>query len=352
MDLDLGETLVVKKPNETIVDYSSANPIPEWIQKAIDTQLSIDEEDAHRAGQVGYMARALVLASMPYKDPKADIYERKNGKFRLRILAGYYGGIPYGIYPRLLMSWITTECVRTQSPTLELGQSLRNFLLDIMDVRHFTGGKNGSITRITEQMKRLFGSVVTASFEGDDKPFRLRGVMISRELTLDEKQFQQQLLEDQDAREAGNNEKRLWTPLVPEDAGKWQSELHLNYHFFEECVTSPVPIDLRAYKALRGSPMAMDLYNWLTYRMSYTRRTTHPIPWESLMMQFGADFSGYADKNQAVRDFKKLFIQAAKAVQIVYSEVKLDAQDNGLVLHPSPTHIKRPEARQGNLFLQ
>jgi hypothetical protein len=61
-----------------------------------------------------------------------------------------------------------------------------------------------------------------------------------------------------------------------------------------------VPIDLRAYKALRGSPLAMDIYTWLTYRMSYTTRRTRPIRWEALMGQFGSRFTGEG----AVRDFK------------------------------------------------
>ena len=60
------------------------------------------------------MARALVIATMPYKDPKTDAFVRTNGDFKLRIVAGYGGGIPYAIYPRLLMSWVTTEAVQTR----------------------------------------------------------------------------------------------------------------------------------------------------------------------------------------------------------------------------------------------
>ncbi len=33
-----------------------------------------------------------------------------------------------------------------------------------------------------------------------------------------------------------------------------------------------VPIDLRALNALKGSPLALDIYSWLTYRMSYLRK--------------------------------------------------------------------------------
>ena len=98
------------KKQETIIDYRAGH-VPEWVRRAIDEQFAIEAEDARQAGTLGYMTRALVLATMPYKDPKADVFTRVNGDFKLRILAGYEGGIPYGIYPRLLMSWVATEAV-------------------------------------------------------------------------------------------------------------------------------------------------------------------------------------------------------------------------------------------------
>lgn len=60
-------------------------------------------------------------------------------------------------------------------------------------------------------------------------------------------------------------------------AGTWTSKVRLSDSFFRECIAKPVPIDLRAYKALRGSPLAMDVYTWLTYRLSYTERRSRPI---------------------------------------------------------------------------
>lgn len=50
-------------------------------------------------------------------------------------------------------------------------------------------------------------------------------------------------------------------------------------------------------RALR-SPLALDIYCWLTYRASYLRRPTE-IPWTALALQFGA---GYADPNGEPRE--------------------------------------------------
>ncbi len=91
----------------------------------------------------------------------------------------------------------------------------------------------------------------------------------------------------------------------------------------------------------------MDVYTWLTYRMSYTERRTRPIPWASLMLQFGSNFRN----DQAVRDFKKAFLKALKAVAVVYPQAQVDVKDNGLVLIPSPTHIQPVgQPRQKELF--
>ncbi|MGH8305788.1 MAG: replication protein RepA, partial [Steroidobacteraceae bacterium] len=53
--------------------------------------------------------------------------------------------------------------------------------------------------------------------------------------------------------------------------------------------TSPVPIDMRAMKALKRSPLALDIYFWLTYRLSYLRHA-RVIPWAALQLQFGSSY--------------------------------------------------------------
>ncbi len=49
--------------------------------------LYLDQEDAYAAGEVGFLARALVQATLPHSDPKANEFVRRNGHFTLSILA-------------------------------------------------------------------------------------------------------------------------------------------------------------------------------------------------------------------------------------------------------------------------
>ena len=347
---DLEEKLAKQGKSELVeIDYRSKKPLPDWVREAIESSLAIEAEDAKSAGALGFMARAMVQATMPYKDPKRDVYMRRNGDFKLRVVAGYEGGIPFGIYPRLLLSWLTTEAVKKQSAEIELGASLAEFLREVVDVRSRSGGSRGTATRVSEQMKRLFGSLLTATYE-DTTPgakntrFRLRNVMIADELDFNPT--------------AADS---LWEPQASVEAGKWKSSVHLTQRFYEEITERPVPIDLRAYKALRGSALAMDLYNWLTYRNSYLRETSRPIPWVRLMAQFGSSYGAldlasdsFNEKRlsaserealfQARRNFRKSFVKAIKMVNVVYPQAKVDMSDEGVILIPSKTSI------QGSLF--
>ena len=91
-----------------ITDYDFASTLPNRVRDEIEVSLAIENEDARNAGKLGFMARALVQATMPYKDPKSNFFERRNGDLKLRIVSAERSGVPFGIYPRLLMSWLTT----------------------------------------------------------------------------------------------------------------------------------------------------------------------------------------------------------------------------------------------------
>jgi hypothetical protein len=333
-----------KRVQPLTFDYRSSKPLPKWVMDAIDESMAIESEAAQKAGALGFMSRALTLASLPYKDPKSVEYTRQNGDFKLRILGGYEGGVPYGVYPRLLMSWVTTEAVRTQSPELHLGPSLSSFLTEVMDVRP-GGGVRGSATRVSEQMKRLFGSFITAQYTGklQNRGFMLKNILMVEEAELFDEDMAR-LDGGGDAAEGDDATDALWQPQSGAEIGTWQSKLRLTSTFFQECVTSPVPIDVRAYKALRGSAMAMDIYTWLTYRMSYTSKETRPMRWEALQMQFGTSLPS---DEQGKRDFKKAFLKNLQIVLTIYPQANVEVTDRGLVLKPSRPHIPlaNPQAR-------
>ncbi len=97
----------------------------------------------------------------------------------------------------------------------------------------------------------------------------------------------------------------------------------LSANFFEQLVAAPVPLDLRAVRALKKSPLALDLYAWATRRVSYLERPTL-ISWESLRRSFGA---GYAETPQGRSCFRAKTLDALVRVCRVYSTLRLEIED-------------------------
>ena len=62
------------------------------------------------------MARTMALCSLPRTNPGNRLqYKRQNGPFTLYMVAGGGNKFPFGNFPRLLLAWVSTEAVRTQS---------------------------------------------------------------------------------------------------------------------------------------------------------------------------------------------------------------------------------------------
>jgi len=118
----------------------------------------------------------------------------------------------------------------------------------------------------------------------------------------------------------------------------WRSHIELGQHIFQEITRSAAPVDLRAIRQLRKSPLALDIYSWLTYRMSYLRKPCL-IPWGALQTQFGADYG-------RLRDFKRKFLSHLADVLHVYTAVRLSEQPTGLLLRASPTHLPQTSSRR------
>jgi hypothetical protein len=297
-----------KQPPKPIAAVSD-DPSFRTFDRIFTEALLISERDALSDGSLGFMARAMVQATLPHRQVDGVVYKRSNGDFTLAI-TNTYAGIPYGTIPRLLLSWITTEAVRTQSPELNLGDSLSGFMSELGMVP--TGGRWGSITRLKDQVTRLATSQILLSKDTESRA-QIKNIHLFDELDL------------------------WWQPKTPEQPVLWQSTLTLNKSFYDEVTTSPVPIDMRALRALKASPMALDLYVWMTYRMSYLKKPVD-IPWESLRKQLGA---GYADTRSGRQGFRLSVIQALKKVELIYYDANFQLSEIGLLIRPSKTHVGR-----------
>ena len=285
------------KASKDIVENLSAQYAP---------LVELDAETAH-----GFLARAMVLASMPHSEPETTYFERRNGNYTLVMQANQKIGLPYGSIPRLLLAWITTEAVRTKDRELILGSSLADFMRQL-EIEP-TGGRKGTITALREQMKRLFSTTISCTYSDEERDAGLNMLLVDK-YTL------------------------WWHPKDPEQKTLWESSITLSELFFKEITTSPVIFYMDALKTLRKSPMALDIYMWLTYKNSYAKNPL-TISWESLQAQFGA---GYPSNPRGKADFKRKFREALKKVSAVYPEArKLKAGEYGLKFIPGSPHVPK-----------
>ena len=276
------------------------------VEQLISEALAIEAESAQDAGALGFMARAMVQATLPHRKVEGTYFERTNGAFTLTLLSPPKIGLPYGSVPRLLLAWLTTEAVKTRSRDLELGDSLSGFMreLDMLP----TGGRWGSITRLKDQTRRLFSSTVNAIYEDGDKTAILNQSIADKSLLW-------------------------WDAKDPAQAALWKSTVTLSEQFFREVIEHPIPVDMRAIKALKKSPLALDIYAWLTYRASYAKKPS-TIPWAALAGQFGSDYA-------RLRAFREAFLTELRKVATVYAGANFEIADAGLIVKPSLPHINR-----------
>ncbi len=272
----------------------------------LEQAVAIEEQAAKEAGALGFMARAMVQATMPHSKPATNEYERRNGNYILTMWSPSKVGLPYGSIPRLLLAWISTEAVRTQDRTLLLGDNLSGFMRQLGMVPK--SGRGDSTVRLKNQMERLFSCAISCRET-------VKGGVILTNLTI------------------ASTVNLWWDPKSPDQAALWDSTLKLNDDFYHELIRHPIPIDLRALKALKKSPLAIDVYCWLSYRMSYLQGPV-VIPWALLATQFGADYN-------RLRAFKEAMGEVLRQVLTVYPGARAEPTDKGLKISPSKTHVIR-----------
>jgi hypothetical protein len=128
-----------------------------------------------------------------------------------------------------------------------------------------------------------------------------------------------------------------WDPSTMAMSGT-PARVVLTEEFYRAITDRPVPMNIEALKAIKGSALALDIYCWLVYRLSYLKQST-TIPWELLQLQFGSEYAATRSGRYA---FKKDFQEQLREVITMYPMAKMTAdQRQGITLYPSPMAIAR-----------
>ena len=257
---------------------------------------------------LGFMARLMALCSLPRANPGRRLqYKRINGPYTLIMTAVGKTGLPFGNLPRLLLAWVSTEAVRTQSRELFLGASLSEFMrkLDLVPVG---GGTSGGRTRLRNQIKRLFNAHIQLAYENERVSASVNSPLASRT------EF-------------------WWNPNRPHERALWESKIELGDKFFQEIIRHPVPLDMNILRALRRSPLGLDLYLWLTYR-TFTLKHPLRLSWRQLYRQFGVNPAMAGDK-RTVDAFRTDCLRELTKIRVAWPDLNYSTGKGVLVLLPS-----------------
>ena len=261
---------------------------------------------------LGFMARLLALCSLPRTNPGNRLqYKRVNGPYKLIIIAGGDNKLPFGNLPRLLLAWVCTEAVRTQSRELVLGRSLAVFMRAL---GVYSSGGRVQI-RLRNQMDRLFHSSVQLIYEDERSKAGISSFV------ADHTEF-------------------WWDPKRPNEPSLWKSKIRLSEKFFQEIIRHPVPLDMNTLKALKRCALGLDLYLWLTYRTFALRAPLH-LTWRQLYRQFGTD-PAKANNKFIVRNFRQNVLRELKKIKLAWPKLNYSTAPGVLILSPSAPAIPPP----------
>lgn len=267
------------------------------------------------AGDPDYLPAFFCHVGLPRSSYDGLSFERQSGTVSLQIEGGKtFDGkgwrqqpIPYGAIPRLALIHITSEAVRTQSPIVDVGNSVYAFL-EALGV-----GNNQAARRNARKQMIALGACT---------------MRLGRVVERDGKRFAQTV----DGRPF--NQFEAWIDDTEGQRALWPTSLTLSEPFFDAIIKSAVPLRHDALAQLSGSALALDIYSWLAHRLCRVKRGGAEISWAALAEQFGQE---YSDR----KNFKRRFIAQLHNVLKAYPEARVEIIHGGLRLETSPTPIPR-----------
>ena len=265
-----------------------------------------DEDNALACAYSGWAQCAL-----PHRrQPPGKLWEIASERMRLVVEPGHRpsGGsgdgpmepvtVPFGAYARLILLYLQTRALRTNSREVELGGSWREWM---SRVGVPWGGSSGRAVRA--QAELLGRCRLTFHFQGKGGASGLvNQSIVDRALFME----------------------------VPSGARQGRLSLEtakLSEGFFEALKRHPIPLEETAIRALANNSAALDCYVWLAYRL-HSLHAPKTVSWPALKSQFGASY-------RELFHFKAKFAQVIALALAVYPSARVEIDEKGILLHPS-----------------
>lgn len=272
-----------------------------------------------------FMHSVLAICGLPYRQLPEGVheFERTQGRMGLVVTAGKLRApdgtriqqpVPYGPKARLLLAHLTTQAILTQSPEIELADTLTGFLRDLGFPA--TGGKAGTLHAFKNQLSALFACHMEISSWDGHKATTIKA-------------------EPFDSVEVFFSEN-------PDQRSLWASKIRFSDKMFTGLVKHALPMDIRALRAFQGSARKLDLLFWLGYRL-HNMRAPLTITYKALGEQFGDGFKREVDfKVQLAKDVSHLKDVFPKLpLKLTEHGMSIERADPSVLMLPAPTKTRK-----------
>jgi hypothetical protein len=98
---------------------------------------------------------------------------------------------------------------------------------------------------------------------------------------------------------------------------------------------------MRALRALRKSPLSLDLYSLICHKTYSASKDNEAkiIPWDGLHRQMGAEY-------KEIRNFKQKVMASIRKIRLVYPNMRVDFSEAGMHIHPGALAIPERSGRE------
>ncbi len=273
---------------------------------------------------LSYYTPILIQCTLPHSDPKTRDWIRKNGDFSLIVSSGVDNdgkpyGIPYGSFPRLMLAYIITRVIETGESRIELESYFSGFMREIGYTGNLRGNSRQAKSVHNQLLRLLLASIRFEISAGTAEKGQMAGVNIN---IADEYSL-------------------WWDCRNPEQDSLWGSHIEISEKFRKAILSTPLPLRTDILKAHRKSPMALDVYMWVSYRlfvMQSNGQEAISLGYGRLHEQFG---TGIAEENYRSfrRDLKTAFAKVDESWRTPDGEkqrLNYEFEPTRLVLYRSP----------------
>jgi len=274
----------------------------------------IEEALQDEVTQIWYQFSTFATHTLPQNETARTelVTEYPNNKLSIESVKG----IPFGGVARLIVLYVNSMAVKYRSREISIGKSIKEFVENLGYTPNYKAGKINE--QVLQQLEKLFHTtfVLTQTIKtktGED------------EHVVQTESFRFHLFDS----------KFTWETVKNSLTEKAVARVVLSEAYYNEILAHPVPLSLETIKALKKSPLALDLYAFISYRANANKII--PAKLTDLKKQFA--FEGDTWK------FRDNIQRTLKYVQKAWPECNVILKKDVLVIPKMQPHISHHQKK-------